>query len=281
MKAETVTDALLREFLLGKVNEEERERIECLFLTDSQARERILAVEQDLIDDYLEQNLTSEDRERFVSRYEETAKQRLKLRIARSINDWAQRESPSTRPLPTSSSGGKSFRTRLRLEPKLIIPIAAIVIIAIFVAALLLTRLTDQRKRERLAIEQELAQLNAPASLAETPSQMVSVDLLPVTTRSGQQQQEVKTGSQIRIVQFQLGLGQQQRYFTYQLEVRRLEAAESFVIPNLHDQKEGTYVRLRLPTSILKRGQYEIELTGVSAGGSLNRLQDYTFTVVE
>ena len=34
MKEELLTDALLREFLLGKVDEEERERIESLFLTD-------------------------------------------------------------------------------------------------------------------------------------------------------------------------------------------------------------------------------------------------------
>ena len=66
MTEETLTDALLREFLLGKVNDEERERIESLFLTDSQTRERVLVLEQDLIEDYLEDSLTEEDKERFL-----------------------------------------------------------------------------------------------------------------------------------------------------------------------------------------------------------------------
>ena len=59
MKEESITDALLREFLLGKINDEERERIEDLFLTDSQTKERVLALEQDLIEDYLENSLTA------------------------------------------------------------------------------------------------------------------------------------------------------------------------------------------------------------------------------
>ena len=41
MKEESVTDALLREFLLGKLGEEDRETVEDLFLTDFPFRERL------------------------------------------------------------------------------------------------------------------------------------------------------------------------------------------------------------------------------------------------
>src|SRR5690349_311562 len=92
MKEERLTDALLREFLLGKTNDEERERIESLFLSDSQTRERVLALEQDLIEDYLEDNLTQEDKERFLSRFAQTEDQRRTLRITKSIKDWAVTE---------------------------------------------------------------------------------------------------------------------------------------------------------------------------------------------
>ena len=44
MKEERITDALLREFLLGNVADEEQERIENLFLTDPHTRERVLAL---------------------------------------------------------------------------------------------------------------------------------------------------------------------------------------------------------------------------------------------
>ena len=76
MKEDSVTDALLREFLLGKLADADRERMEGLFLTDSATRERVLALEQDLVDDYLEDGLSQGDKVRFVSRYARTDEQR-------------------------------------------------------------------------------------------------------------------------------------------------------------------------------------------------------------
>ena len=89
MKEESITDASLREFLLGKLADEELERVENLYLTDSQTRERVLALEQDLIEDWLENSLSEEDKERFLARYADTDEQRRKLRITKSIKDWA------------------------------------------------------------------------------------------------------------------------------------------------------------------------------------------------
>ena len=95
MKEEILTDAALREFLLGKVDDEERARIESLFLTDSEAREKVLVIEQELIEDYLEDSLTAEDKEKFLLRYGQTAAQLQQLRITKAIKDWAVRENAS------------------------------------------------------------------------------------------------------------------------------------------------------------------------------------------
>src|SRR5215813_26301 len=92
MKEEPITDASLREFLLGKLADEERERVEALFLTDSQTSERVAVIEQDLIEDFLEDGLAKEDRERFLLRYAQTAEDQRKLRITKSIRDWAGTE---------------------------------------------------------------------------------------------------------------------------------------------------------------------------------------------
>ena len=89
MKEEAATDASLRQFLLGRVEDEERQRIESLFITDSVMRDRVLAAEQKLMDDYLEDSLSTADRESFLSLYGDTAAQRRKLRIAKSIQEWA------------------------------------------------------------------------------------------------------------------------------------------------------------------------------------------------
>lgn len=88
MIKQPVPDSLLRQFLLGTITDEERERIECLFLTDSPTRERLLAAEEALIEDYLEGSLTIAERDSFLWQYRDTVQQR-RLRILRALKAYA------------------------------------------------------------------------------------------------------------------------------------------------------------------------------------------------
>src|SRR5215213_4214490 len=89
MNEKLVTETLLRQFLLGKVDDEERQRIESMFVTGAFSNERVIAAEQHLIDDYLDDSLTPADKERFLAQYGDTPAAQRKLRIAKSIQDWA------------------------------------------------------------------------------------------------------------------------------------------------------------------------------------------------
>jgi len=281
MKEETVTDAMLRDFLLGKLDDEERERIETLFLTESQARERVLAAEQDLIEDYLEDSLTRADRERFLSRYAQTPAQERKLRITKSIKDWAIAQTALTKTSAPTLLSWNGLRRWLRLRPAFVVPVAVATMIAIVVAAVWLNGRMQQRNR-RLAIEQKLAQLNSPSSLGEVPPQMVSLDLSPVTVRSAQPQAELKTRGDIRVVELRLPWIRNENYSTFQAEVRRLDEDEVFIIPKLPAVNAGwDVIRMRLPADILSRGQYRIDLTGITANGAYGLTQEYTFVVSE
>ena len=277
MKRE-VTDALLREFLLGKLADEERERIEGLFLTDSPTRERVLALEQDLIDDYLEDSLSQGDKERFLARYAQTDEQRRKLRITGAIKDWAVREARAPHPAAPTVSVWSRFWTWLRLKPRFVVPIAVTIAIAIVLAIVWLNSRTEQRKH--LAIEQELAQLNSPASLREVPPEMTSFDLRPVSVRSVGAQAELKIPAGIRLIELQLPWIQNERYSMYQAVVRRVSDRESFTISNLQAESDGRYtIRLRLPAQMLTRGDYQINLIGVAADGSTSSSEEYSFVV--
>jgi hypothetical protein len=271
-----VTDALLRQYLLGNVDDEERQRIESLFLTDSTMRERVVATEQDLIEDYLEDSLTPADKERFLLHYAQTPKQQRKLRITKSIKDWAVTEASSTQTIPVKVTGG-SGRAWLRMKPVFVIPVAVAIIVAIVVAAVWLNG-----RNKRLAIEQELAQLNTPTSLREVPPQMVSRDLAPGTVRSSQQEIEIKKGDDIRIVELRLSSIQTERYSTYEAEVLRVGGDESFKIGNLPAENDGPYaVRIRLPAHFLYRGHYLIRVSGVTSTGSVGRTEEYAFSIAE
>lgn len=279
MKEDSVTDALLREFLLGKLADADRERMEGLFLTDSATRERVLALEQDLIDDYLEDSLSQEDKERFLSRYAQTDEQRRKLRITGAIKDWAVRESRASHAAAPTLSLWSRFWTWLRLKPHFVIPIAVTIVVAVVLVIVWLNSRSEQRKH--LAIEQELAQLNSPTSLRGVPPDMTSFELRPVSVRDIRPHVEIRIRAEIRFIELRLPWIQNERYSMYQAEVRRVGDREAFTIPNLQAESNGGYtIRLRLPAQMLTRGDYQIKLTGLSTDGSAKSSEEYSFVVI-
>lgn len=273
MKQETLSEALLRKFLLGKVDEEERERIESMFLVDPGAKQKIFAAEQDLIEDYLENSLTPAESEIFLSVYAQTAEQRQSLRITQSIKVLAGAEVVSSRTVSARTEGWTRFRERLWLRPPLYVPIAVAVAIAIVTTVIWLNSRT---REQRLAVEQQLAQLNTPSSV---PSQMVSLDLSPVSMRGADRQIEFKRNAAVQVVELRLPSFQTKHFSLYEAEVRRLDDDDAFTIRNLQPESDGRYAtRIRLPVNILRPGQYEVRLTGMPKNGVT---EEYQFTVAD
>jgi hypothetical protein len=277
MKEET-TDALLREFLLGRLDDDTQERLESLFLIDPLLRERVLVIEQELVEDYLEDSLSQEDKKTFVSRYAQTNEQQRQLRITKSIKDWAAKEA-RTRLAPTATvSAWSQLWMRLRFKPALVFSIAVTIVIAIVLAVIWLN--SQRERRKHLAAEQELTQLNSPDSMREIPPQMISRELRPVTFRSIEPQTEVNPLPGIRIVELRLPWIQKKRYSTYEAEIRRLHGDESFTIRNLQAESDGeNLIRVRLPIHILSRGQYQIHLRGIAIDHTLSPAEEYSFVM--
>lgn len=268
MNEEILTDTLLRQYLLGKVDDEERERIEKLFLTDSQARDRVLSAEQDLIEDYLEDSLTTEDKKIFLSHYAQTPEQQRKLRINKSIREWALTEAQAG----SVSSSMARFLERLRAKPTFIVPIAAAILVAIVIAAIWFNN-----RREYWAIQKEVAELNTPASLSQTPPQMVSLPLTPVTVRSGETQNQLTKRADTRQVEFILSIAREQ-YSTYRVVVHRVEDKKLVATVDV-PAKTGDPIRVRLLAHQLTRGSYRLELSGITPDGSIGPTEEYTFVV--
>lgn len=275
MRESPITDKTLRAFLLGRLDDKERERIEDLFLTDDQTRESVLTAEQDLIEDYLEDSLSKADKARFVSLYARTDEQRRKLRITKSIKDWAFTEVGVPQTVPATVSIWGRLRRRLELKPVSVVPIAVMVVIAIVFAIVWLNSRREQR--EHLAVEQELAQLNSPASLREVSPQML-LELRPVAGRSFERQNELTLSADNRLVELRLPWIKE-RYSTYRAELRG--SGKSFMIPNLQAEDNGEYlIRLRLRSQMLRPGDYQIHLSGIANDGNTDLTEQYNFTVV-
>src|SRR5689334_6590681 len=91
--AEISTENLrMRQFLLGELAEKDREELEQLVLLEGGLRDKLLMVEDDLIEEYLEGSLDGDERERFLLQFLSIPHQRNKLRIAKSLRRFARDE---------------------------------------------------------------------------------------------------------------------------------------------------------------------------------------------
>ena len=283
MKEEAATDALLRQFLLGRVEDEQRQRIESLFITDSVMKDRVLAAEQKLMDDYLEDCLSTTDSAMFLSLYGDTAAQRRKLRIAKSILEWGANESvaASVGHAPSISVLGH-LRAQLRLKLILVVPIAVTAAVVIVLALVWVNGWRNEPNSEYMVLQQELDQLNTPSSLRELTAQMSPVTLKPMVARSVDPQAELTIRSNIPFAELRLLWMQPEDYPIYQAVVYRPNDKQSYTISNLAiENQSGKVVRVRLPARMLTEGNYQIALRGVAADGGTSQPEVYSFTVSE
>jgi len=271
MKEEPVSDTLLRQFLLGDVDAQERQRLESMFVTGALSRERVMAAEQHLLDDFLENSLTSEDRERFLAQYGATPDEQRKLRIAKSIQEWAALRQEVT---AVSASRWSSVRQRFPLSPVLMIPVAAVFLIAIISGAVWLRSRSEQRNTH-LAMQQEFVRLNA-SSMRDVSPATHPLTLRPGALRSAEAENELTPPANVEFVEVQL-VWTQERYPSHQATIRRFDDEERFTAPDLQLDASGL-IRLRLPRQFLTRGIYLIEVNGVS-GGVAGPAEEYRFVV--
>src|SRR5215213_6973749 len=257
MNEEPVSDKLLRQFLLGKADDRERQRLESMFVTGALSKERVEAAEQHLLDDYLEDSLTPADKERFLAQFGDTPSEQRKLRIARSIKDWA---ATSTQTVPVAAvvhSRWSRLREYFRLKPVFAIPIAAMAVLAIVFAAVWLNTRWEQRNRH-LAMLQELTRLNAPATVRDVSPSTPVLTLMPGSVRSAERENELTPPVNAEFVEVRLVWTQKERYSSHQATIRRFDPDESFPIPALQTEDGGNIILLRLPTPFLTRGLYVV-----------------------
>jgi hypothetical protein len=282
MNEESVTDTLARRFLLGDVDDLERERIERLFISEPEINTRILLAEDDLIEDYLENSLTPSDRDKFLGRYGYTAAERQKLRIAKSIKEFAAAEARLTETAPAIGTW-RTFLASLRQRRMLFIPIAAVLTLSVLLGVAWLVQLNLKKADEnnrRLVIERELAELNARPDVREDPSRVPALILLPISIRSVGPQTEMKRRVDIPVVQLDLLSNQKDKYPSYQAVVRRVGTNDQFKISGLRMENgpKGNFIRVRLSTHLLQDGFYQVVL---SPDGEPSANEEYSFTVSE
>lgn len=278
MNEPSPSEESLRQFLLGKLDDAERERVERLFLTDPQFKDRLLAIEQSLIDDYLEERLAPDKRESFLSVYAASADQRRKLRIVRSIAEHAE-SSAVLNPVDRPADSKRKGWSRLTANPGLIFSIAAVLLVVIMLALWLQVR-RNLPNAQHLAIERELARLNDPSRLRETLPETATLSVAPITLRNVRPQAQFTARADVRVLELHLLLVTNERPAKYRAVLRKGVTSEEFSFPELPAQDDTPrLIRLRVPTPILSPGDYQIRLSSIAVDGTVTAVEEYSFTV--
>ncbi len=288
----TTEDLRMRQFLLGELGEPEREELEQLVLTEDGTRDKLLMAEDDLIEEYLEGSLRGKEQERFLHQFLSIPHQRNKLRIAKSLRrfarDEANIETVPIKPLVRNEaeidtvpiaplrkvpapSHIWSFRSLLVYAP-----FAAMIIVAIAVGAVWYGKYRDgvEHENQRLAIENELAQLNA----VEPAEQVSTLTVLPFSPRSV----IASSSSSFKGSTLELRLlpGSQQAE-RYNAVLHKAGSTDRYTVSNLrlHEQQNDKAVHLRIPTRLLTPGVYTVQLNGLAPDGTVRNSSEYSFEI--
>jgi hypothetical protein len=168
---------VIMQYLLGALSEPETERLDELSFTDDKFAESLQSAEHDLVDAYVQDELSATELERFNSYYLSTPLRQKKVAFARALQTLDRREAETPVPSPRSSERRRSWFFERLATPRFAWGLSTAVVVLLIVGGALLyqnIRLrrqiaeTQSRREALLQREQELqAQLSSERTRTE------------------------------------------------------------------------------------------------------------------
>lgn len=146
MEKTVISETTARKFLLGDLPGEERERIQELAFEDPDAFSLIQAAQKDLLDDFINDELTAEEKEHFKNYFLAQPGRPQDLNIARALQQyWARDETPGENIIdePIKPRQKFSIFDWFRLEPARLAWVLLIIIAATVIPILILMQRGD------------------------------------------------------------------------------------------------------------------------------------------
>ncbi|HEU4833169.1 MAG TPA: hypothetical protein VFS90_02100 [Pyrinomonadaceae bacterium] len=141
----------------------------------------------------------------------------------------------------------------------------------------------NQEKQQREQTDESLRQLTETpeATNPAPPTVIASLMLLPGLSRGGGEKPNLDLSNDARLVRLNIGIDPEEQYKTFAVELRTLAGRNVWNRENLAARsRRGTRaVGLTLPATVLKSGEYELRLRGLTEGGAAEDVGFYYFTV--
>jgi len=263
----------MKQYLLGKLPPESLTPLEEKLLSDGDFYEQLLITEDDLVDDYLADRLSEPERERFEAHFMISPERRLKVRFGKALRRYILAEGVRATP-PELSQGSSAADKRSRSKPGFVFwpfklsPVLALsFIVTVCLVLFAVSWKVFKGPTFRATVEQ---QSQKPMIIA----------LVSGSTRSEGVTPRVSIPPGVDAVQLQLEL-KRNDYQTYRAEL----LGDAGVLATSEAMKpEGnggrSVVYLALPAHVLKPGDYQVRLSGISDSGGVEVVDRYPFRVV-
>ena len=241
---------LIRQYLLGALDEERQGRLEERLLADEVFLEKVSQAENEVVYDYLSGALSERENERFENHFLVTPERRQKLKFFKALRHQLEQLPEADNALPRS---WKRFLPNLLRSESYTLKLALTGAVIVLIGALLFLPHWSARR-------------------VDTESPPLVVTLARSRTRrvgDGEMTRvHIPDGTKVVELQLLLGAGD---YQSYRAVLLTDKGAEKFTGDNLEARTEAgnKAVGLRVPAAILTRGDYRIILQGRSPAGEL------------
>jgi hypothetical protein len=270
-------DRHARRFLLGQLEEHERQQFEQRLMANVEYQERMLLAEETLIEDYLAGTLPAEQRKQFESKFLVSNPQRRRVRVVRLLANYGTHK-VSTLDQPQPVAPSKPRRWTLGFSNHTVV-FTCLIAASLLIIGLAVSYIIQSHREtiRRSGIERELAQLNSTPNISASTFPVV---LAPVTLRDTNESSTLPFPVPAEIVEVLLVI-RQDVTSSYTAVLSKSGTDETFTVASLQVQStaNGQAVVVRLPSRLLDRGDYRVSLIGVANDGRRTVVGDYRFEV--
>ena len=256
-----ITNLQLKKYLLGSLDESSNEGIGLQILSDERLEEQLLIAENDLMEDFLDKNLSSEEVKLFQENFLVCNDREKQLNEISLFRQYSKKQVQSENLLDRTGNDSKTFWEKIKdlsiFNLDFAVPVLAVLIVAAVGFYFLFS--TNQLS----PLEKEYAQLNNNnfGNINEF-SKFTNVSLISGTLRSSDALKKLKAENLSDQVFFSLAMP----FNLPDNETLKAELVKDqktvFRQPGIkiYKNQNGQEIRLLLPKTILTKGQYQIKI---------------------
>jgi anti-sigma factor RsiW len=314
--SQPVSEAVLRRYLLGELSGDELDGLEEQIFSNEQCVEQLSLVEDDLIDAFVRGELPDPEREHFEAHFLSSPRRRERVALTRGwlvpIQTMGRPAEPTEEPARPASVTVMTPRGRKPVSawifgPWAALPAAAVVLV--MATAGLMNRFnqntalrkqieelrsqvaarpssTDSQKNTELLaevrreIQRELQGFGGAAGAGTPPLSFV---LTPGVQRGANRREQrlvIPPGG--NSIELSLALTHTTAYRSYRVVLQDPDGKEVWGKSQILASKEGADRSLKVvvPANVLRDGEYKALITGVTAAGEVEDVDDYyAFTI--